>query len=411
MSTVAASARDLQLGLGARSAPATLATWADYFAIASSRRFRASQQRRVFDAARLGMAIVAAVAFLDCATLTVIHPHAMRTLVALNVGLAGAALLAHTAISRLGRRYGEAAVSAITAAVVASTVALGLLEPELSLLAAGYLLILPMVVALIVPWRTQTHAVWLGLVAAVTLAYIADAPPSALQPYERLDLAVLLGVVVLVSLLGHVLGLRAQVRVFTQAAHIARLRRGEHANLIALEGLNRSLAVTARTDELTGLGNRLRLVEDLSAMRTGVERYGESYELLELDLDRFKRINDTLGHPEGDVILRGVASAVLATLRGSDDAYRYGGEEFIVIARGTTDGHGAALAERLRAAVEGLAIGHPDNPASPYVTVSVGATRIDREDLAEDEGSWLARVDRALYEAKAAGRNCVRFAT
>jgi diguanylate cyclase (GGDEF)-like protein len=250
---------------------------------------------------------------------------------------------------------------------------------------------------------------WLGLLASVTVAYLAGAPPSALQPYEREGVAVLLGVVVLVSQLGHVLGLRAQVRVFTQAAHIARLRRAEHANLVALEGLNRSLAVTARTDELTGLGNRLHFVEDLAATRAAVERYAEAYGLFELDLDAFKRINDTLGHPGGDEILQAVASALSATLRGSDAAYRYGGEEFIVIARVTTDALSIALAERLRGAVESLAIAHPDNPASPFVTVSVGATRIDREDLADDNATWLARVDRALYEAKAGGRNCVRF--
>ncbi len=131
--------------------------------------------------------------------------------------------------------------------------------------------------------------------------------------------------------------------------------------------------------------------------------------LLELDLDRFKWINDTLGHPGGDTILRAVAAALSATLRGSDTAYRCGGEEFIVIARVTTDAHAVALAERLRVAVERLGIVHPDNPASPNVTVSIGATRLGREYLLAGEKSWLARADRALYEAKAAGRNCVRF--
>ncbi|HYM83763.1 MAG TPA: GGDEF domain-containing protein, partial [Candidatus Dormibacteraeota bacterium] len=371
---------------------------------------RASQRRRVFDAARLAMLIVAAVAFLDCATLTIVHPHAARTLVVLNVGLAGAALLVHSAITRLGPRSAEAGVWVITTAVTVSTVALGMLEPELSLLAAGYLLILPMVVPLIVPWRTRSHVVWLVGLSAVTMAYIASAPASDLRAYERQDLAVLLAVVAFVSPVGHVLGLRGQVHVFTQSAGIASLRRAEHVNLVALEALNRSLSITARTDELTGLGNRLRLVEDLRSIRASIERYGESYALVELDLDRFKRINDTLGHVEGDGILRAVASAILATLRGSDSAYRYGGEEFIVIARVASDAHAIALAERFRAAVEGLAINHPDNPASPRVTVSAGAIRITRGDLEADERAWLAGADRALYRAKDAGRNCVRFA-
>jgi diguanylate cyclase (GGDEF)-like protein len=390
------------------SAQPALARWSDYFGVASSPRFRAAQRRRVFDAARLGMLVVAVVALLDCATLTIVHPHAARAVVVLNVALAAIALVLHTDLTRLGRRFGESSVWVITGAVTAAAVAIGSLETELSLLAAGYLLILPMVVALIVPWRTRTHVAWLGTLAVVTMVYIATVPAAQLEDYERQDLAVLVGVVVLVSHLGHVLGLRAQVRVFVQSAHIARLRRAEHDSVIALEVLNRSLALTARTDELTGLGNRLRLTEDLRLVRASIDRYGETYALAELDLDRFKRINDTLGHVEGDAILRRVASAILAALRESDTAYRYGGEEFIVIARVATDALGIALAERLRAAVEALAIVHPDNPASPSVTVSVGVTRITRGDLASDNGAWLDRADRALYQAKDAGRNSVR---
>ncbi|HYM84253.1 MAG TPA: hypothetical protein VEY67_08905, partial [Candidatus Dormibacteraeota bacterium] len=79
-------ALDKQSAVARVSTPPVLTGWGDYFAVAASQRFRASQRRRVFDAARLAMLIVAAVAFLDCATLTIVHPHAARTLVVLNVG-------------------------------------------------------------------------------------------------------------------------------------------------------------------------------------------------------------------------------------------------------------------------------------------------------------------------------------
>ncbi len=407
MNDVALVGRDSSMPVTTIAAYPALTRWADYLGVAARRRFRAAQRRRVFDAARLGMLVVAVVALLDCATLTIVHPHAARTVVVLNVGLAATALVLHTALTRLGRRYAEGAVWIITAAVTTATVALGLLEPELSLLAAGYLLILPMVVALIVPWRTRTHVLWLVSLSAVTILYLTAAP-AGLQPYARQDLAVLVGVVVLVSQLGHVIGLRGQVRVFVQSAHIARLRRAELASVRALQVLNTSLALTARTDELTGLGNRLRLVEELRSVRANIDRYAETHALVELDLDRFKRINDTLGHVEGDAILRRVAAAIAATLRGSDTAYRYGGEEFVVIARIATDTLAIALAERFRAAVEALAIPHPDNPASPNVTVSVGVTLIAPNDLGNDDSAWLARADRALYQAKDVGGNSVR---
>ncbi|MGH2688307.1 MAG: GGDEF domain-containing response regulator, partial [Actinomycetota bacterium] len=98
-----------------------------------------------------------------------------------------------------------------------------------------------------------------------------------------------------------------------------------------LERTSAEEARAARTDPLTQLGNRLRLEEDLAAMRDKVARYGHRYAAVLCDLDHFKAYNDALGHAAGDDALRRVADAIRNHCRAGDNAYRYGGEEFLVI--------------------------------------------------------------------------------
>lgn len=173
-----------------------------------------------------------------------------------------------------------------------------------------------------------------------------------------------------------------------------------------LERLNRVLAETARTDPLTGLGNRLRLQEDLGQVAAQVERYGRVYGAALLDVDHFKAFNDRFGHLEGDRVLRQVADAIKRGCRASDTAYRYGGEEFLLLLPEQTPESAAWASERLRRLVETLAIPHPGNPVAGRVTVSVGVALLaaGSEDAV---GHWLSQADQALYQAKASGRNRV----
>ena len=104
--------------------------------------------------------------------------------------------------------------------------------------------------------------------------------------------------------------------------------------LIAAErvtALHRRLHADARHDPLTGIGNRLRLAEDLEAVCGRVERYGHAYCVAVVDVDRFKAYNDASGHRSGDDVLRAVAAALRDTVRTGDTVYRYGGEEFVVL--------------------------------------------------------------------------------
>ncbi len=380
-----------------------------YLAVAATRRFRAVQRRRVLKAARLGLSIIGGVALANCATLVAIHPHAAGTLLATNGSLLGLALTGHLVLRRRGGRCAPGVVFVAGVGVVMAAILLALIEPELTILSAGYLLLTPVAVAMIVPWRTRIHTLWLLLVSASSLVFIIVAPESALEPPQRLDLAVLIIAAAAVSHAGHSLSLRVDVASHVQLERINHLRGSEAEHLKALARLNRALALSARTDELTSLGNRLRLMEDLQTLRGRIDRNEELCAVLMVDLDRFKKVNDRRGHLVGDDVLRTVAAVVLRSLRIDDGAYRYGGEEFVAFARVHSGREAMLVAERIRAEVEGLAIPHPDNPPHDFVTVSIGVTVIGRADLIDTADAWIGRADAALYRAKASGRNGSEF--
>jgi len=166
--------------------------------------------------------------------------------------------------------------------------------------------------------------------------------------------------------------------------------------------LHRRLHDDARHDTLTGLGNRLRLAEDLEALCGRVERYGHSYCVALFDLDDFKGYNDGAGHLGGDGTLRTVAAALQQQIRSGDAVYRYGGEEFLVLLPEQTLESAGLAAERLRAAVEGLGLAHP---AGGVVTVSAGVAELHEKASRPDQVFELA--DQAMYRAKENGRNRV----
>jgi diguanylate cyclase (GGDEF)-like protein len=174
----------------------------------------------------------------------------------------------------------------------------------------------------------------------------------------------------------------------------------------SLERLNSLLFDDARRDALTLLGNRLRLSEDLAAAAARVERYGHAYCICLLDIDFFKRYNDQLGHPAGDVALRTVAQALAGSTRTGDMVYRYGGEEFLILYPEQTLATATIAVERVCTIIQDLRIPHPNNPPAGVVTISGGVAESTKaEPLAVSD--WLRRADLALYRAKASGRNRV----
>jgi diguanylate cyclase (GGDEF)-like protein len=176
-----------------------------------------------------------------------------------------------------------------------------------------------------------------------------------------------------------------------------------------LEEANRRLEALSYQDALTGVANRRALDEALDIeWRRGI-RSKRPLSFLLLDIDHFKGFNDTYGHPAGDRALARVAAALGSVVRRAGDRIaRYGGEEFAALLPETDRTGADAIAERMRTAVEALAI---PNPAadSGCLTLSVGHTTV----LANDSGtqaSVVAAADRALYEAKREGRNRARGA-
>ena len=164
------------------------------------------------------------------------------------------------------------------------------------------------------------------------------------------------------------------------------------------------------TDVLTGWHNRrylqVRLREELARAR----RDGSHLVCLMLDVDHFKRINDTYGHAAGDTVLQELAQRIDAQVRASDVAARYGGEEFVILLPNTNNDSGKLLAERIRAAVSTEPYLLPGG-ATETMTASIGIAGVapepDADDLKTVGDALIARADVALYRAKSGGRDRV----
>jgi two-component system chemotaxis response regulator CheY len=177
----------------------------------------------------------------------------------------------------------------------------------------------------------------------------------------------------------------------------------EHANLELLE---RSL-----TDQLTGLGNRRRMDEDLDRVHARARRLGRTYGIAIFDIDYFKRYNDHYGHVAGDGALRDVASCIDLIVRAGECAYRYGGEEFLVLLPDCGLGDVVSTAaDRIRQSVVHAAIPHEARPSEPHVVTVSGGVSCWMPGSLLSAREVLEEADQALYEAKTGGRNRVAAA-
>jgi diguanylate cyclase (GGDEF)-like protein len=379
----------------------------DLFVVARSARFRAALRRQTFGAARDAMIVVFGVAMFDLVAFAVSHAADLRLLFGLNGALAVTAVLGRIILDVRGPRVAELVAFMLALGVVVATFGMGVVAPDLAILAAGYLILLPPAVTLLLPWRTLIHVVWLLAYAGVAFAFIAVSPEPALSPSERLDVAILVAISILASVAGHILWIRLRIRTFMGLTDLHGLRHEAETQRRTSIRAQAALELAVRQDQLTGTANRLRLHEDLQAERGRIGRTGATCGMLEADIDRFKVINDRLGHITGDTVLREVARLLVHCSRAGDTVYRWGGEEFIILLPGTGAEETQVAGERLRSAIEAAAIVHPGNPPHGVLTVSIGGTIIDSSSLLETDEVWIGRADRALYRAKTAGRNRV----
>jgi diguanylate cyclase (GGDEF)-like protein len=187
--------------------------------------------------------------------------------------------------------------------------------------------------------------------------------------------------------------LESKVRERTEALQKANER---------LMALNEELEQISITDSLTRVYNRRYFMERLRQEVKRVCRYGPPASLLMIDIDYFKKVNDTYGHQAGDTVLAGVAGLIANKLRETDLIARYGGEEFCLLATGTEQPGAEILAARVCKLIEDAEFEHGDDHIR--VTISIGIGTWDAS-LKEDFEALIHRADSALYRAKAAGRN------
>jgi two-component system cell cycle response regulator len=165
--------------------------------------------------------------------------------------------------------------------------------------------------------------------------------------------------------------------------------------------LHAAIEKMATTDGLTGLFNHRVFQEKLSEEFRRMNRFSKPVSLLLTDIDFFKKINDTYGHPVGDMVLREVSKTIRETIRDVDIAARYGGEEFAVVLPGAEGDGAKIIAERLRKAVGGKTFSSDGRSFS--VTVSMGIATAPADAPSKEE--LVEKADQALYHAKHHGRN------
>jgi diguanylate cyclase len=175
-----------------------------------------------------------------------------------------------------------------------------------------------------------------------------------------------------------------------------------------LQALIDGLCALSSRDALTGLANRRHFESVLARELDRVARAGEPALLLMLDIDHFKRVNDSRGHVAGDLVIKAVAHALMQCVRPMDTVARVGGEEFAIALPNCPPAFGPMVAERVRARIERsvVEVGLGESPIR--VTVSIGgafAPQWVRSNLA----LWMERADKQLYRAKQSGRNRAEF--
>lgn len=174
--------------------------------------------------------------------------------------------------------------------------------------------------------------------------------------------------------------------------------------LSALKIAHNKLQKMATKDGLTQINNRSQALSFFEKEIERLNQFGGKLSILLMDLDKFKSVNDTYGHPAGDEVIKQTAKAIRASLRQGDCVGRYGGEEFIVILPNANEKQAFDVAERIRNAIENLKIVYDENTIP--VSISAGITEVFPTEEEEEPDSFIKQADIALYEAKARGRNC-----
>lgn len=183
----------------------------------------------------------------------------------------------------------------------------------------------------------------------------------------------------------------------------ARLEQLVSERTAELEALNLKLERMVRQDTLTGLANRFAAEDELATYFANLRDENQTFALMLVDIDHFKRVNDTYGHQVGDKALCHIAHEMSQVVNGGGFIARFGGEEFLILYPSTAPAESLSWAQNL---VDSVAATRVPGPEEIHLTISIGLLFLDNGELAKREA--IRRVDEYLYQAKADGRNCVR---
>ena len=268
-------------------------------------------------------------------------------------------------------------------------------EPATLLSMTSAFAILSVAVPLFLSWPRRLRTAWLLVYAGGLIGLIFLTGIDRLDVTEQVDISVNIGIACMIGWFGGELLERPRLRT--------------QEDELELRRLNRVLSGHATRDPLTDLLNRRRLETDLGLLAVSLRQSNAPCAVLMFDLDRFKQLNDELGHAAGDAALRAVAVELKRVVRGRDTVYRYGGEEFVVILPDSGFDAGLRTAERVRLAIEGLGI--RTRPGDDKSTLTISGGVAVSEPPHADWGATLRVADFALYEAKGSGRNQTLGAT
>jgi diguanylate cyclase (GGDEF)-like protein len=252
------------------------------------------------------------------------------------------------------------------------------------------------------PMLAEEPSRWGGVLPAVTFGLLVAALVRARLHHYPAGATTTLQAGLLFSGLALIVRgglLESRLRSLLGRERAARAHLAERESELAR--LNERLVEDSRRDPLTGMRNRRALSEDLVEFEASGRERPQSFAFALCDVDRFKAYNDSMGHLAGDQALRAVAATVRGVLRDGDAAYRFGGEELLLVLRDTGEQEALAVVERVRAAVEAAALTHPQG-IGRRLTVSIGVAA-----GADEPSALLERADAALYDAKSGGRNRV----
>jgi diguanylate cyclase (GGDEF)-like protein len=389
------------------------------------RRLRAVYRRELQNSVFYSALIVGAGITAAAVAGYILAPSAALVSIVLMLPLLLASLGVARVVRRRGRRYVIPLGMLVGLLPLFSTGVAVLLVSDERVVSMACLGLIPLAFAIFIPLERRAHVAWLILANLVLFAAVV----AMWSLGEELSLSIAASVAgaigTALSLAANDIQLRRRVQMNGQLLavrglysrmkdHEQDLRRQDEFLFMQQETLvvqqaellrlNEELESIARLDALTGLGNRLRLNEDLAGLAARIERNGGTAGVLLMDLDRFKRLNDCAGHLAGDAALRGVADVMRKTSRSGDGVYRYGGEEFLVLLHDCDESGLQVAGQRYLTAIEAAGMAHPDNPPYGLVTASAGATELSAANCT-DVDSALHDADEALYVAKGSGRN------